>query len=180
MSDDLKSGTRFTWFHPITLLQMNRYLILLLVLCFITGCKKNLSYSYAFNVNGVVCRGDNYTAVYHLDTAAALQEFAANFYVGNVTDTTYVQVSFSGNNYVVPGTYYSGIINPYNTICSFAYNKNHTYYSNVTGLVQITQIDTVAHKLRGSFQFRAVSNVNANDTVTITNGGFSGINYIIE
>ena len=119
-------------------------------------------------------------AAYNYDTVARLQEFAANFYIGAVADSNYVQVSFSGNNYIVPGTYYSGVTNPYNTTCSFAYVKNHIYYANVTGILQILQIDNVGHNVKGNFQFSAANTTNANDTVIISNGAFSGINYIIQ
>jgi hypothetical protein len=156
---------------------MIKYLILFLGLCIIAGCKKDLNYIYAFNVNGVARHGNNYTATYHFDTAASLQEFAANFYIGNASDTNYVQISFSGNGYITPGTYYSGIINPGNTVCSFAYNNLHNYYSNVSGILQIVQIDTVGHILKGNFQFKAVSNVNSSDTAVITNGSFASVQY---
>ena len=159
---------------------MIKNLALLLLICFAAGCKKDLSYIYAFNLNGVAERGNNYSATYQYDTAAGLHEFAANFYIGNMTDTNYVQVSFSGNGYIAPGTYYSGITNPGNTVCSFAYNNMHTYYSNVTGILEIVQIDTVLRSLKGNFQFKAVSNANYNDTVIVTNGGFSGVKYIIQ
>lgn len=159
---------------------MTRFLILFLFITLAAGCKKDLSTRYAFDLNGVTYRGDNYNATYHLDTLSGLQEFAANFYIGNITDTNYVQVSFSGSRFIGPGTYYSGITNPYSTVCSFAYNKSHTYYTNVTGIVQITQIDTIGHNMKGSFQFKAVNTLNSTDTVWVTNGGFSGINYVIE
>jgi hypothetical protein len=158
---------------------MGRVLILILCVLTMAGCKKELSYKYAFNLNGTAYRGDTYTASYDLDTVAGLREFVADFYIGKITDTNYVQVSFSGNNYVTPGTYYSGILNPGNTLCSFAY-VNHVYYTNITGIVQISQIDTVARNLSGSFQFKAVSNANSADSVVVTNGGFSGVNYIIQ
>ena len=150
------------------------------VLSAIAGCKKELTYSYAFDVSGTADRGNNYNAYYQFDTAAGLQEFAANFYIGSAVDSNYVQISFSGNNYIVPGTYYSGIVNPNNTICSFAYVNNHVYYANVTGIVQILQNDNVAHTIKGNFQFSAVNTTNTNDTVIISNGAFSGINYVIQ
>ena len=159
---------------------MKKYLIVLLVLCAIAGCKKALNYSYAFDVDATLDKGNNYTAIYQYDTVARLQEFAANFYVGSIADSNYVQVSFSGNNYVVPGTYYSGIVNPYNTRCSFAYLKNHIYYANVTGILQISQIDIAGHNVKGNFQFSAVNTTNTTDTVVISNGAFSGINYVIQ
>jgi hypothetical protein len=159
---------------------MLRYLLLLLMFCTIAGCKKELSYSYAFSVGGTAYNGYNYFAYYKFDTTAALHEFAANFYFGNAADSNYVQVSFSGNNYVVPGTYYSGVVNPNNTVCSFAAYQSHVYYSNVSGIVQVQQIDTVGHNIKGNFQFNAVSTVNASDTLVITNGAFSGIHYVIE
>lgn len=159
---------------------MNKYLIALLTICVISGCKKDLSYNYAFNLNGVAEHGDNYTAAYHLDTVAALQEFVANFYIGSVTDTNYVQMSFSGNSYIAPGTYYTGITNPGNTVCSFAYNNKHTYYTNVSGILEILQMDTVLHTLKGNFQFKAVNTIHFTDSVTITNGGFAAIKYVVQ
>ena len=159
---------------------MKKCLILIIILTAITGCKKDLTYSYAFNVNGVAYHGDNYTAVYRLDTVAALQEFASDFYIGNATDTNYVQVSFSGNNYIAVGTYYTGITNANNTVCSFAYNKGHTYYANTSGVLQILQIDTIAHAMNGNFQFNAVNNNNSADTVRVSNGAFSGIRYTTQ
>ena len=156
---------------------MNRLLILLLCLCAISGCKKDLNYNYAFNLNGTAYNGNNYTAFYQFDTAASLHEFVADFYIGNVTDTNYVQVSFSGNGYIAPGTYYTGIINPGNTVCAFAYNKSHKYYTNVSGIMQILEADTIRHVLKGNFQFTAA---NSGDTVSVTNGSFAGINYVIE
>jgi hypothetical protein len=159
---------------------MIKYLTLLLGLCMIAGCKKDLNYIYAFNLNGVAEHGNSYSATYHFDTASALQEFAANFYIGSMSDTNYVQISFSGNNYITPGTYYTGVINPGNTICSFAYNNLHTYYTNVSGILQVVQIDTIGHILKGNFQFKAVSNLNASDTVVISNGSFESVKYQIE
>ncbi len=159
---------------------MKKYLALLLGLCLIAGCKKDLNYNYAFNLNGVAERGDNYSATYHFDTVAGLQEFVANFYIGNISDTNYVQISFSGNHYILPGTYYTGIINPGNTVCSFAYNNFHTYYSNVTGILQVVQIDTVGRSLKGNFQFKAVNNVNNADSVVVSNGSFESVKYQIE
>jgi hypothetical protein len=156
---------------------VKKYLIVLFGLCVMAGCKKELSYSYAFNVGATAYKGNNYTATYQYDTAARLQEFAANFYIGNVTDTNYVQVSFSGNSYIVPGTYYTGVVNPYNTTCSFAYVKNHVYYANVSGILQIVEIDNVGHTIKGNFQFSAANTI---DTVVISNGAFSGINYVIQ
>jgi hypothetical protein len=141
------------------------------------GCKKSLNYNYAFNVNGSAYQGDNYTAVYQYDTAAALWELAANFYINSAVDTNYVQVSFSGNHYITPGTYYSGVTYGSNTLCSFAYNKGHNYYSVVSGIVQIVQADTIGHVLKGNFQFTAA---NMGDTINISNGAFAGINYVIE
>jgi len=151
-----------------------------LVVIILSGCKKDLNYRYAFDVNGALCQGNNYTAFYQYDTAAGLHEFVADFYIGSVSDTNYVQLSFSGNNYITVGTYYSGITNPGNTVCSFGYYKNHIYYNNIIGIVQVTQSDTVAHSLKGSFQFSALSNVNPSDSVQVTNGAFAGINYVIE
>jgi len=159
---------------------MNKYLIALLALCLISACKKDLSYNYAFYLNGVSEHGDNYTALYHLDTIAQLQEFAANFYIGNVSDTNYVQVSFSGNSYIAPGTYYTGITNPGNTVCSFAYNIKRTYYTNVSGILEILQIDTALHTLKGNFQFKAVNNAHSSDSVNVTNGAFSAIKYVVQ
>ena len=159
---------------------MFKYLILLAGICVFAGCKKDLNYIYAFNLNGVAERGDNYTANYHFDTVAGLQEFVANFYIGSMSDTNYVQLSFSGNNYITAGTYYSGIINPGNTVCSFAYNNLHTYYTNVSGILQITQMDTIGHILKGNFQFRAVSNANQADSALITNGSFESVQYQIQ
>jgi hypothetical protein len=158
---------------------MKKYLFLLLALCAIPGCKKPLSYNYAFDISGTVYQGNNYTAYYQYDTAARLYEFAADFYIGPVVDTNYVQVSFSGNSYIVAGNYYSGVVNPYNTTCSFAYVKNHVYYSNVSGIVQILQIDTVGHSIKGNFQFKASSSAPG-DSVIVTNGAFSGINYVVQ
>ncbi len=143
------------------------------------GCKKELSYSYAFDIGATPYRGNTYTANYQYDTAANLQEFAANFYIGSATDSNDVQVSFSGSNYVVPGTYYSGVVNPYNTTCSFAYFKNHIYYANVTGIVQILQADNVGHTLSGNFQFTAVNTSNTYDTIIVSNGAFSNITYSV-
>ena len=150
--------------------------ILLAIYC-LSGCKKDLSYSYGFSVNGVGCQGNTYSAYYKYDTVATLNEFAADFYIGNVADTNYVQISFSGNGYIMPGVYYSGVTNPGNTQCSFAYNKNHLYYTDVSGIIEILQIDTVAHKIKGNFQFSAA---NARDTVRVTNGSFAGIKYLIQ
>lgn len=159
---------------------MNKFLAVLVCLGLFTGCKRPLNYNYAFDVNGTTERGNTYTAIYQFDTAAALKEFAADFYIGSPVDTNYVQVSFSSNNYIMPGTYYTGITNAENTVCSFAYNNKHTYYSNVTGILQITRIDTVLHNLKGSFQFKAVNTTNYADTVNVTDGGFSGINYVTQ
>ena len=159
---------------------MTRVLFLLISISFLAGCKKDLSDSYAFYLNGVSERGNNYTATYHLDTAAELQEFAANFYIGNVIDTNYVQISFSGNNYITPGTYYTGITNPGNTVCSFAYNKGHNYYTNVSGILEIRQSDTIGRSLKGNFQFKAVSTINTADTIVVANGAFAGIRYNIQ
>ena len=156
---------------------MNRILILLLCLGTLAGCKKSLNYNYAFNVNGTPCQGNNYTAIYQYDTAASLWELAANFYINSSIDTNYVQISFSGNNYITPGTYYTGAVYGGNTMCSFAYNKRHTYYSAVAGIIQILQADTIEHVLKGSFQFTAA---NLGDTITISNGAFAGINYVIQ
>ncbi len=156
---------------------MKKLLPIILTFCCLIGCKKDLSYSYGFIVNGVAHQGNTYSAYYLYDTVAALNEFAADFYIGNVTDTNYVQVSFSGNGYILPGVYYSGVTNPGNTQCSFAYNKNHLYYTDVSGIIEILQIDTVAHKIKGNFQFSAA---NAGDTVHVTNGSFAGIKYIIQ
>jgi hypothetical protein len=156
---------------------MKKIIALLLCLCLLAGCKKDLNYNYAFNVNAVACNGDNFTAFYRYDTAASLREFVADFYVGKVTDTNYVEVSFSGNEYIVPGDYYTGITNPGNTLCSFAYIKNHVYYTNVSGILQILQDDTVGHVLKGNFQFTAA---NSGDTVKITNGSFAGIRYVVQ
>ena len=169
-------------FKCVSMLSLKKagYFMVALSICLLAGCKKDLNYSYAFNLNGVAEHGDNYTAVYHLDTVAALQEFAAEFYIGNSTDTNYVQLSFSGDHYITPGTYYTGITNAGNTICSFAYNKRHTYYSNVSGILEILQMDTVHHFLKGNFQFKAVNNMNSADTVFITNGGFAGMKYTIQ
>ena len=154
-----------------------KLLLIVLVICCLLGCKKDLSYSYAFSVNGVACQGNAYSAYYHYDTVAALNEFSADFYIGNVTDTNYVQVSFSGNGYIMPGVYYSGITNPGNTQCSFSYTKNHLYYTDVSGIIEITQIDTTVHKIKGNFQFSAA---NAGDTAHVTNGSFAGIKYIVQ
>ena len=159
---------------------MKKYILLFIALGLLGGCKKELSYNFAFNLNGTTYRGDNYSATYNLDTVAGLREFAADFYIGNTSDTNYVQVSFSGSNYILPGTYYSGITNVNNTHCSFAYNKNHVYYNNVTGIVEILQIDTVGHKIKGNFQFKAASSIGAADTVMVTNGAFSGISYSVQ
>ena len=158
---------------------MLKYLTLLIVVCLIAGCKKDLNYIYAFNLNGTAEHGNSYTATYQFDTTAALREFAANFYIGSFTDTNYVQISFSGNNYITPGTYYSGITNPGNTVCSFAYNNLHKYYSNVSGIIEILQIDTTLHIIKGNFQFKAVSNSNLADTAYITNGSFASVKYSI-
>lgn len=159
---------------------MKKYILLFLGLGLLGACKKELSYNFAFILNGVTYRGDNYSATYNLDTVAGLREFAADFYIGSTSDTNYVQVSFSGNSFIAPGTYYSGVNNINNTQCSFAYNKNHVYYNNVSGIVEILQIDTISHKIKGNFQFKAVSSVNAADTVRVTNGAFSAINYHVQ
>lgn len=159
---------------------MYKYLIVLIAICLIAGCKKDLNYNYAFNLNGVAEHGDNYTATYRFDTVAALREFAADFYIGNVVDTNYVEISFSGNTYITVGTYYTGITNPGNTVCSFAYINMHKYYSNVSGILEIVQIDTMLHTLKGNFQFKAVSNINSADSVVVTNGGFAGIKYVVQ
>ena len=156
---------------------MKKRLFLVIILTALAGCKKDLTYSYAFNIDGVSYHGENYSAAYRLDTVAALQEFATDFYIGNATDTNYVQVSFSGNNYIAVGTYYTGITNANNTVCSFAYNKGHTYYANTSGVLQILQIDTIGHSIKGNFQFSAVNNNNSADTVHVSNGAFSGIRY---
>jgi hypothetical protein len=159
---------------------MIKYLTLLLCICILACCKKDLNYIYAFSLNGIAEQGNNYSATYHYDTTAALQEFAANFYIANVTDTNYVQISFSGNNYITPGTYYSGIINPGNTMCSFAYNNKHKYYTNVSGILQITQIDTNLRILKGNFQFKAVNTQSPFDTAVVSNGGFAAVKYLIQ
>ena len=156
---------------------MKKLLSIVFAICCVAGCKKDLSYRYGFNVNGVACQGNSYSAYYHYDTVAALNEFASDFYIGNVADTNYVQLSFSGSGYIAPGVYYSGVTNPGNTQCSFAYVKNHLYYTDVSGIIEVTQIDTVAHNVKGNFQFSAA---NAGDTVHVTNGSFAGIKYIIQ
>ncbi len=159
---------------------MKKYILLLLALGLLGACKKELSYSFAFILDGNTYRGYNYTATYNLDTVAGLREFAADFYIGNFSDTNYVQVSFSSNNFVAPGIYYSGVNNINNTQCSFAYYKNHVYYNNVNGIVEILQIDTIGHKIKGNFQFKAVSSINARDSAIVTNGAFTGIRYTVQ
>ena len=161
----------------LPMLPMQRIIPFLIFLFTLAGCKKDLNYNYAFNVNGVSCNGDNYSAYYRYDTVALLHEFVADFYIGKVTDTNYVEISFSGNGYIIPGDYYTGITNPGNTLCSFAYVKNHLYYTNVSGIIQILQADTIGHVLKGNFQFIAD---NSGDTVKVTNGSFAGIRYVIQ
>jgi hypothetical protein len=159
---------------------MLKYLTAVFCICVLVGCKKDLNYIYAFNLNGVSEKGDTYTATYRFDTVAALHEFAGNFYIGSQADSNYVQLSFSGSNYITAGTYYTGIVNPGNTVCSFAYNKGHVYYTNVSGILEILQIDTGLHVMKGNFQFKAVNTQNSADTVVINNGGFSGVKYDIQ
>jgi hypothetical protein len=146
---------------------------------FLPGCKKDVFYNYAFNLNGVAENGYNYAASYHRDTAAGLFEFAAEFYVGAMANNNYVQISFAGPNHIPPGIYYTGV--PYNgNTCSFAYNNDTINYQAISGTLQIKSIDTVQRKMAGIFAFTAVSNLNYHDTASITTGAFANIVYTTQ
>jgi hypothetical protein len=150
-----------------------KWLMLLGVICIaITGCNKELSYSYAFNINGVAYNANTYTATYHYNTTTLQWEFTGNYFIGNSADSNFVQIYFSGNQIISPGTYYTGVTNPYNTTCGFAYVKNRILYSSTSGILEITQIDTSGKKIKGNFQF-AAAQANTADTLQITNGSFA-------
>ncbi len=85
---------------------MKKYILLFIALGLLGGCKKELSYNFAFNLNGTTYRGDNYSATYNLDTVAGLREFAADFYIGN-TSRLNMRMTFHGGAlfYVEPDYY---------------------------------------------------------------------------
>jgi hypothetical protein len=144
------------------------------------SCKKKPDYAYAVYLNGISEKGYNYTASYHYDSISGLQQFNSKLLLNTSANNNYVQVNFSSLHYIVPGTYYTAIGNARQTTCSFGYNIDTIFYASVSGILQVTQIDTVNHKVTAHFQFVAVSDLNSADTITATEGIFDNITYKVQ
>ena len=127
---------------------------------------------FTFSSNGVQVSGNTYTASYKRDSVSGSHNFTANLYVGAKSNNNYIQINYSGAGYITPGTYNNGGI--------FSYIVDSTTYSETTGSLTISQIDTIAHKMSGNFQFSALNPAVTPSSLTITNGSFTALAYQVQ
>ena len=150
-------------------MMFRRFLFASILLCLVAGCVKQetIVTAFTFTSNGAQISGNVYTATYKRDSATARQVLLAKLYL----DTKdYIQIHYSDSSYITPGTYNNGGILSYTASDSIVYDLT-------SGNLTISQIDTVAHKISGTFQFTGFNPYASPISVSFSNGSFNSLVY---
>ena len=141
------------------------FLPLVALLFFLAGCIKQetIVTAFSFSSNGVKLSGHVYTSTYKRDSTSGNEVLITKLYIDN---KDYVQIHYSAPNYIATGTYSNSDV--------LSYTSDSTVYTLTSGNLTITQIDTIAHKISGTFQFSGINpsasptSVTFNDEVLTT------------
>ena len=169
--------TRFDLLWKPKPMGMKQFCFLVICLLLIAACKKTSdqpgNYAYSFTDNGFQFTGNAYTASYKLDSVSGNLIFQALFYKGTPSDSQFINLTFSGNNYIDTGTYSNAGSLTYRDGGFRGY-----LYSEDYGTFGITKLDTANHLISGTFQFRGVCSLEAVLFQNVSGGVFTNIAYI--
>jgi hypothetical protein len=171
-----------TIFVQLNLIVLKTALIAILFLATIASCSKDNGFAkaYTFSLNGVQVSGDLYSALYHYDTAAGEWAFTGVFNISDTANYAYLQLNFVSQNIIRPGNYNYGQSYANSTTAGFTCVNGPKSYSETSGNLQISQVDSVNHKISGAFQFAAVNTADAANSISISGGSFSNISYTVQ
>ena len=153
---------------------MKYFCALIVVLFLAAGCKKEATptYAYTFTANASDFSGNAYDASYLSDSATGKLKFDAKFYIGAKTDARFVELKFSGNNYVDTGTY--------NNNGALSYSRDGFLYLEQYGSYHIGKLDTANKLISGTFQFTGFCSVQSVLYMNVTNGVFTDVKYVTQ
>jgi hypothetical protein len=173
---------RKPYFHAQIRIPLKTCLLIAFFLVAFSSCTKDNGpvRAYSFSFNGAQVIANQYTAIYHHDTTDSLWAFTGVFNISDTANYAYLQLSFVSRNIIQPGSYNYGQTYANETRASFSCVNGSKAYSETSGTLSVSSIDSVNHKISGAFQFTAVNNADAQNTISISNGTFTNLSYTVQ
>ena len=153
---------------------MRYFYALFMVSLLVAGCKKEATptYAYTFTANASNFSGNVYDASYIRDSVSGKLKFDAKFYIGAKTDYRYIELKFSGNNYIDTGSY--------TNVGPLTYNRDGHTYIEQYGTYTINKLDTANQLISGTFQFTGYCSIETILYMNVTNGVFTNVKYVTQ